>query len=61
MTSAIIPDWAFKPLTIKQGETWALYVLSSVPDLRYTTGTSIGQIFASSNEIDVLEGAGADH
>ena len=57
--SAIIPDWAFKPLTIQAEDTWALYVLSSVPDLRYTTGTSIGQVFASSNEIDILEGAGA--
>jgi hypothetical protein len=59
MTSAIIPESSFKPLTIKEGETWALYVLSSIPDLRYTMGTSIGQVFASNSELDLLEGAGA--
>ena len=59
MKSAVIPEWAFKPLTIKKGETWALYVLSSVPDFRYTMGTTIGQVFASTPELDLLEGAGA--
>jgi hypothetical protein len=59
MRSAIIPDWAFTPLTIKEGETWAFYVLTSVPDLRYTMGTTIGEVFASSPEIDILQGAGA--
>ncbi|KAL3805688.1 hypothetical protein HJC23_005932 [Cyclotella cryptica] len=59
MTSGIIPESAFEPLTIKEGETWALYVLTSISDLRYTMGTSIGQVFASSPEIDILEGAGA--
>ena len=59
MKSAIIPEQTFKPLTIKQGETWALYVLLSVPNLRYTTGTKIGQVFASTPELDLLEGAGA--
>jgi hypothetical protein len=59
MKSAIVPDWAFKPLTIKEGETWAFYVLTSVPDLRYTMGTAIGEVFSSSPEIDILQGAGA--
>jgi hypothetical protein len=59
MKSAMIPEWAFKPLTIKQGETWALYVLTSVPDFRYTMGNSIGQVFSSTPELDILEGAGA--
>lgn len=59
MKSAIIPEWAFKPLTIKQDETWAIYVLTSVPDFRYTMGNTIGEVFASSPEIDILEGAGA--
>jgi hypothetical protein len=59
MTSGIVPESAFEPLTIKEGETWALYVLTSTSDQRYTMGTSIGQVFASSPELDILEGAGA--
>ena len=59
MASAIIPESAFTPLTIRQGETWSLYILSSIPDLRYTVGTAVGQVFASSPELDILEGGGA--
>ena len=58
-TSAIIPRKYFQPLEMKAGETWSIYVCTSVPDFRYTLGTSIGKKFAGNNEIRVMEGAGA--
>jgi hypothetical protein len=59
MLSAVVPSSAFTPLTMKPGETWALYVCMSNADLRYTMGTSIGQAFAASPELRIMEGAGA--
>mmetsp|Transcript_13426 Transcript_13426/g.30585 ORF Transcript_13426/g.30585 Transcript_13426/m.30585 type:complete len:591 (-) Transcript_13426:172-1944(-) len=57
--SARIPRSAFKPLSMKAGETWSIYVCTSVADFRYTLGTSIGKTFASNSELKIMEGAGA--
>ncbi|KAL7499641.1 hypothetical protein ACHAWT_010338 [Skeletonema menzelii] len=62
MTSAIIPKKEFKPMPMKEGETWAFYACTSTADLRYSIGSSIGKTCASNSELRVYEGAGgADH
>jgi len=58
-TSAIIPDSEFIPLSVLEGETWSIYVCTNVADLRYTLGTSIGNLFTENDDIQILEGAGA--
>jgi len=58
MTSAIIPKKAFKPMPMKEGETWAFYACTSSADLRYSIGSSIGKTCASNSELRVYEGAG---
>eukprot|EP00574_Skeletonema_japonicum_P006683 CAMPEP_0201714376 /NCGR_PEP_ID=MMETSP0593-20130828/889_1 /ASSEMBLY_ACC=CAM_ASM_000672 /TAXON_ID=267983 /ORGANISM="Skeletonema japonicum, Strain CCMP2506" /LENGTH=1181 /DNA_ID=CAMNT_0048203651 /DNA_START=149 /DNA_END=3694 /DNA_ORIENTATION=- len=58
MTSAIIPKKSFKPMPMKEGETWAFYACTSIADLRYTIGSSIGKTCASNSELRVHEGAG---
>lgn len=58
MTSAIIPKKEFKPMPMKEGETWAFYTCTSIADLRYTIGSSIGKVCASNSELRVYEGAG---
>ena len=57
--SAIIPRKDFVPLEMKIGETWSFYVCTSLADLRYTLGSSIGKTFASNTELRIMEGAGA--
>lgn len=57
--SAIVPRKAFTPLEMTIGDTWSLYVCTSIPDFRYTLGTSIGKTFAANPELRVMEGAGA--
>jgi hypothetical protein len=57
-TSAIIPTKDFKPMPMKEGETWAFYACTSVADLRYSIGSSIGKTCASNSELRVYEGAG---
>jgi len=57
--SAIVPSKAFTPLVMKIGETWSLYVCTSLADFRYTLGTSIGKTFAANPELQIMEGAGA--
>jgi len=57
--SAIVPRNKFTPLEIKVGETWALYICSSLADFRYTLGTSIGKTFERNSELRIMEGAGA--
>lgn len=57
--SAIVPRGKFKPLTMKIGETWSLYICTSLADFRYTLGTSIGKTFAANNQLRIMEGAGA--
>ena len=59
LESARIPRSAFKPLSMKAGETWSIYVCTSIADFRYTLGTSIGKTFASNSELKIMEGAGA--
>ena len=59
LESARIPRSAFKPLSMKAGETWSIYICTSVADFRYTLGTSIGKTFASNSELRIMEGAGA--
>jgi hypothetical protein len=58
MTSAIIPRKAFKPMPMKEGDTWAFYVCTSIADLRYSIGSAIGKACASNSELLVYEGAG---
>lgn len=58
MTSAIIPRKDFKPLKMKEGETWAFYACISNADLRYIIGSSIGKVCASNSELRIYEGAG---
>lgn len=58
MTSAIIPKKAFKPLPMKEGETWGFYACTSIADLRYSIGSAIGKTCASNAELRVYEGAG---
>ena len=58
MTSAMIPKTAFKPLPMNEGQTWAFYACTSIPDHRYTIGSSIGKTCASNSELRVHEGAG---
>lgn len=57
--SAIVPKEAFKPLGIRKGETWGMYVCSSLDDIRYTHGSSNGQTFAQNAQLRIMEGAGA--
>ena len=57
--SAVVPARDFRPLEIKAGETWSLYVCTSQADFRYTLGTSIGKTFAANSELRIMEGAGA--
>ena len=57
--SAIIPRKDFTPLEMKIGETWSFYVCTSLGDLRYSLGSSIGSISASNTELRIMEGAGA--
>ena len=58
-SSAVIPRKAFTPLEMKTGEVWAIYVCTSLADVRYSVGTKLGEEYASNSEISVMEGAGA--
>lgn len=57
--SAIVPRSAFTPLEMKTGEVWAIYVCTSLADVRYTLGTKLGAVYASNPELRVMQGAGA--
>ena len=59
LISGRIPEEDFLPLDIASGETWSFYVCASIPDVRYSRGTSVGELLASDGVLNVLQGAGA--
>lgn len=48
-------------ITIPQGQTYAFYVTTPSESIRYQNGTTEGALFASDNELELMEGKGKSY
>ncbi len=56
--SAITPIPATLAITIPAGQTYAFYIVANTgPNVRYSTGTSLGAVYAQNSEIQILQGS----
>mmetsp|Transcript_21428 Transcript_21428/g.32678 ORF Transcript_21428/g.32678 Transcript_21428/m.32678 type:complete len:1013 (-) Transcript_21428:1436-4474(-) len=56
-----IPAFSFFPVVIFEGTVQAFYITLTVPSILYTNGQALSSVYASSAELDILEGTGVTY
>ena len=56
-----LPMDAMIPVKVEADEKVAFYVTLTTAEMRYTKGRKVGQIFASNDDLSILEGAGKSY
>lgn len=56
-----LPDGAFDPVSLNEGEMRSFYVTLTTPEMRYTSGGKLGEVYASNSDLQFLEGVGKSY